>query len=124
MRLLIALWCLFLAASGASAQTAPPTGPQVMSDLTLSQTSTAETLVDTFLSAFTVDISEASTSHCVWVMETSTTCTDITATSGKRLCRKAGEPDPPGWEFEAEIYRGPICVIAEDTGVVLKRSRR
>lgn len=117
---LVGLFFLFL--SGFSL----PVEAELMSDLTISQTSNAVQLVDTFTSAFTVTFSEASTSHCVWLLETTATCTGITdKTGGWRICRKAGEPDPVTWVFLAsEGYNQQVCAIAENTGVVLRRSRR
>lgn len=123
MRVLFLVGLLLFLPTSAHAQYT--TGAEVMSNLTVSQTSTAVTLVDTYRSSFTVDISEASTSHCVWIVQTEGTCTDITTNVGLRMCRKSGEPDPVGWVFSiAEGWYGQLCVKAENTGVVLKRSRR
>jgi hypothetical protein len=107
---------------------ADPVRAEPLADLTISQTDNAVQLFDAFTAKATVTFSEASTSHCVWLLEepAPAVCTDITAkTGGWRICRKSGQPDPVIWVFLAtEGYNQQVCVIAEDTGVVLRRSRR
>lgn len=98
-----------------------------MDDQTISQTTTAEQLVDSFTSAFTVTFAETSAAGCVWLLEEPTlACTSITTSKGgKRICRKAGEPDPVVWVFLAsEGYTQQVCGKSENTGVVLRKHRR
>lgn len=124
--LLVGLLCLFLpTAALGQYSTDDPNNPAEMTDLTINQTDNAVQLVDHFRAGFSVSVKSTSTSHCVSMIETSGTCTALTGTYPKRICRKSGQADPLGWEFTAKDgWYGQICVKAEDTGVVLKRSRR